>query len=282
MKKLIIILLASVILFSGCVGQDAVKPGDTVNVDYTGSLEDGTVFDTSIESVAVENNILIPGRQYKPLPFTVGNGEVVQGFDEGVIGMKPGDSRKLTIPPEMGYGSYNPGLIETYPRIEVVPAIIPRITKIPLEQFQTSFGENSKVGDIVTVPGMNINLTVLEISTDDVSLSYNFEVGDTIPSEGAPWNQTVIAIDETNITLDYGVKKNDTIQFPGTEWNTTVIDVTPENITIKHNAIPDTEIQTMFGPIRVSFNETSIIIDQNHKLAGKTLLFDVTLKSIEK
>ncbi|MFU8766565.1 MAG: FKBP-type peptidyl-prolyl cis-trans isomerase [Candidatus Methanoperedens sp.] len=281
MKKLIIILLASVILFSGCVGQDAVKPGDTVNVDYTGSLEDGTVFDTSIESVAVENNILIPGRQYKPLPFTVGNGEVVQGFDEGVIGMKPGDSKKLTIPPEMGYGSYNPGLIETYPRIEVVPAKLPRVIEISPEEFEEAFGGGHEVGDIVTVPGMNFNFTVKELSTT-VLLSYNFEVGDTIPSEGAPWNQTVIAIDETNITLDYGVKKNDTIQFPGTEWNTTVIDVTPENITIKHNAIPDTEIQTMFGPIRVSFNETSIIIDQNHKLAGKTLLFDVTLKSIEK
>lgn len=128
---------------------------------------------------------------------------------------------------------------------------------------------------------MNFNFTVKELSTT-VLLFHNFEVGDTIPSEGAPWNQTVIAIDETNITLDYGVKKNDTIQFPDTEWNTTVIDVTPENITIKHNAIPDTEIQTMFGQIRVSFNETSIIIDQNHKLAGKTLLFDVTLKSIDK
>lgn len=281
MKKLIIILLASVILFSGCVGPDAVKPGDTVNVDYTGSLEDGTVFDTSIESVAVENNILIPGRQYQPLQFTAGNKEVVQGFDEGVIGMKPGDSRKLTIPPEMGYGSYNPGLIETYPRIEVVPAKLPRVIEISPEQFEKAFGEGHEVGDIVTVPGMNFNFTVKELSTT-ILLSYNFEVGDTIPSEGAPWNQTVIAIDETNITLDYGVKKNDTIQFPGTEWNTTVIDVTPENITIKHNAIPDTEIQTMFGLIRVSFNETSIIIDQNHKLAGKTLLFDVTLKSIEK
>jgi FKBP-type peptidyl-prolyl cis-trans isomerase 2 len=92
----------------------------------------------------------------------------------------------------------------------------------------------------------------------------------------------VTAIDETNITVNYDVKKNDVIKFPNTEWNTTVIDVTPDNITIKHNAIPDTEIQSMFGPINIHFNETSIIIDQNHKLAGKTLIFDVTLKSIDR
>ena len=281
MKKLIIILLASVILFSGCVGPDAATVGDKVYVDYTGTLVDGTVFDTSIESVAMKNNMFIAGRQYKPLQFTVGNGEVVQGFDEGVIGMKAGETRTLTISPELGYGPLNPDSIKAYPRVEVVPTKLPRTVEISLEQFEGSFGEGNEVGDIVTVPGINISLTVKGLSTN-VSLSYNFEIGEILPSQGTPWNQTVIAIDETNVTVDYGVEKGDILQFPDTEWNTTVIDVTADNITIKHNAIPDTEIQTMFGSINIHFNETSIIIDQNHKLAGKTLVFDVTLKSIEK
>ena len=281
MKKLIIILLASVILFSGCVGPDAATVGDKVYVDYTGTLVDGTVFDTSIESVAMKNNMFIAGRQYKPLQFTVGNGEVVQGFDEGVIGMKAGETRTLTISPELGYGPLNPDSINVYPREDFVPTKLPRTIEISQEQFEESFGEFHIVGDIVTVPGINISLTVKGLSTK-VLLSYNFEIGEVLPSQGTPWNQTVIAIDETNVTVAYDVEKGDTLQFPNTEWNTTILDVTADNITLEHNAIPDTEIQTMYGSIKVSFNETSIIMDQNHKLAGKTLIFDVTLKSIDK
>lgn len=280
MNKLIIILLASMILFSGCVEQETVTIGDKVYVDYTGTLVDGTVFDTSIESVAKENNMFMAGRQYKPLQFTVGNGEVVQGFDKGVIGMEAGETRTLTISPELGYGLSNPDSIKAYLREEVVPTKLPRTIEINHEQFEQSFGDAHEVGNIVTVPGTNLSLTVKEVSTK-ILLSYNFEVGEILPSQGTPWNQTVIAIDETNVTVAYGVEKGDIIQFPNTEWNTTVLDVTADNITIKHNEIPDTEIQTMYGVIKVSFNETSIIIDQNHELAGKTLIFDVTLKSID-
>lgn len=281
MKKLLIISLAAIILLSGCLGTNTVKKGDKISVDYTGTLEDGTVFDTSIESVAVDNNIYTAGRQYKPLQFIVGNGDEVQGFEEGVIGMKAGDSKTLIIPPEMGYGMVNPEFINTYPIIDTVPTKLPRITVMPFEQFAGMFGEEHEVGDIVTVPGVNISLTVKELSPN-VSLSFNFEVGEKLPSQGMPWNETVVAIDETNITVEYDVKKNDVIKFPNTEWNTTVIDVTPEIITIEHNRIPDTEIQTMFGPINIHFNETAIIIDQNHKLAGKTLIFNVILKSINR
>jgi PBP1b-binding outer membrane lipoprotein LpoB len=57
MKKALILLLAAAILFSGCVGQKTVKTGDKISVDYIGSLPDGKVFDTSIYSVARENNL---------------------------------------------------------------------------------------------------------------------------------------------------------------------------------------------------------------------------------
>ncbi|MBU4374215.1 MAG: FKBP-type peptidyl-prolyl cis-trans isomerase [Euryarchaeota archaeon] len=108
MKKFLILLLAAVILFSGCVGQKTVKNGDKISVDYTGSLENGKVFDTSIESVAKEKNLFAPGREYKPLKFNVGKGEVIKGFDEGVVGMMVGETKILTIPPEKAYGQSNP------------------------------------------------------------------------------------------------------------------------------------------------------------------------------
>jgi peptidylprolyl isomerase/FKBP-type peptidyl-prolyl cis-trans isomerase FkpA len=69
------------------------KVGDTLTVNYTGTLMDGTKFDSSLN----------PGRE--PFVFTVGAGQVIKGWDEGLIGMKVGEERKLTISPEMGYGA---------------------------------------------------------------------------------------------------------------------------------------------------------------------------------
>jgi FKBP-type peptidyl-prolyl cis-trans isomerase len=67
--------------------------GNTVTVNYTGTLVDGTKFDSSLN----------PGRT--PFEFTLGQNRVIQGWELGVKGMKVGESRKLTIPPELGYGS---------------------------------------------------------------------------------------------------------------------------------------------------------------------------------
>ncbi len=319
MKKLLILLLTAMILLSGCV-EKTVKSGDKISVDYVGSLENGKVFDTSIESVAKENNILITGREYKPLNFTVGKGGVIKGFDEDVVGMKVGETKTLTIPPEKGYGPINPELLQAIPVIEIAPATrtlpatrtIPKVLDIPRGQFEQVFGQGHNNSEIVRIPETNINLTIKNI-TSIVSLAYNLEVGDLIWSSRAPWNETVEKIDDGNITLKANVSKNDTVQvqgapwnetvekidngnitlianlskndiihLQGVPWNTTVVDLNNTNITLRHNPIPDTFIPTMFGKIKISFNETSIILDRNHELAGKTLIFNVTLRSINK
>ena len=287
MKKFLIIALTAMLLLSGCVGQRIVKTGDNVSIDYIGSLPDGTVFDTSVESVAKAHDLYSPERDYTPLNFTVGKPGIIQGFSDGVIGMKVGDAKILTISPEKGYGAVDPSKINAFPRIQDVPAMFPRVIELPIASFEETFGPGHKAGEILTLPNTAINMTIQNITTN-VSLSYNFKVGDKIPSSGLPWNTTVVKIDSKNITVQYSVKKNDTIQlqmdqFQKAPWNTTVIAITSMNITLRHNAIPDTEIQSMFGPpVRVHFNETSIIMDANNKLAGKTLIFNVTLKSINK
>lgn len=79
-------------------GTEAVKHS-IVTVNYTGWLEDGTKFDSSLN----------PGRE--PFRFIVGAGQVIQGWDQGVPGMKIGGKRKLTIPPSMGYGNRDMGVI---------------------------------------------------------------------------------------------------------------------------------------------------------------------------
>ncbi len=285
MKKILICFLAALILFSGCVGEKTVKKGDMISVNYTGSIQNGKVFDTNIESVAKQHDIKKP--EYVPLNFTVGGSEMIKGFDEGVLGMKVGETRTLTILPENGYGPINPELIKRYDLIENISAkenTLPRVFNISLEQFESTYGPDHNKSDSVIPPGTNINLTIQNINSS-VSLSYDLPVGFQIFTQNSPWNMTVVKINETNITIKPNIKINDTIRFPidqfqKTPWTSTVIGLTDDNITIKHNPIPETIVQTMFGTMTVRFNDTSLIIDQNQELAGKTLIFNVTLLSI--
>lgn len=78
-------------------GAEAV-PGKTVSVHYTGTLTDGTKFDSSRD-------------RNEPFNFPLGGGRVIKGWDEGVAGMKVGGKRKLTIPPTQGYGEQDMGKI---------------------------------------------------------------------------------------------------------------------------------------------------------------------------
>lgn len=70
-----------------------VKNGDTIRIHYTGRFEDGTVFDSSRDGASLE--------------MTIGSGEFIRGLEEGVIGMAPGDSRTIPMPPEKAYGPHS-------------------------------------------------------------------------------------------------------------------------------------------------------------------------------
>lgn len=77
-------------------GDKVTKSGDTISVHYTGKLEDGTKFDSSVD-------------RGTPFDFTIGQGQVIAGWEQGLLDMKVGEKRTLTIPSEMGYGAQGAG-----------------------------------------------------------------------------------------------------------------------------------------------------------------------------
>lgn len=93
---LLVIVLSGILLVTGCTGKEgsaAAKDGNTVKVHYTGKLDDGTIFDTSLER--------------EPLEFTIGAGQMIPGFEAAVRGMQVGQVKTVTIPAEEAYGPHN-------------------------------------------------------------------------------------------------------------------------------------------------------------------------------
>lgn len=88
---------------------EAAASGKTVSVHYTGRLLDGTIFDTSNEATAKENDLYNPQRPYEPLEFVLGQGQVIPGWDEGISLLKKGAVATLYIPSSLAYGPRGAG-----------------------------------------------------------------------------------------------------------------------------------------------------------------------------
>lgn len=121
-----------------------VKNGDTVKVHYTGKLEDGTVFDTSVER--------------EPMEFVVGNGKLITDFEQAVIGMESGQAKTIQISAENAYGPHVDNLVMVVDRNQFPPELEPRI-----DQMLQVKHEN----------GNEFTVRVTEVSPDNVTLDAN-------------------------------------------------------------------------------------------------------------
>ena len=98
----IVAIAALAVAYVEANASPVVAVGDNVSVYYTGTFTNGTVFNTNVN-----------GQLFN---FTVGSGQVIQGFDSAVVGMKAGQNKTVTIPANEAYGEVNPGLIENVSR----------------------------------------------------------------------------------------------------------------------------------------------------------------------
>jgi peptidylprolyl isomerase len=119
------------------------RQGDTVRVHYKGTLDDGSVFDSS------------EGRE--PLEFTLGSGQVIAGFDRGVTGMSPGDKRVVNIPADDAYGAHRSEMVIRVPRTQFPAGLEPEVG----QQLQMSDGTQDFI------------VTVREVGATEVELDAN-------------------------------------------------------------------------------------------------------------
>ena len=82
-----------------------VQRGDMVSVHYVGKFPGGRIFDTSMKSEAEKAGLFSPARDYKPLQVVIGGHQVIQGFEDALLGMKINETKEVTIPPEKAYGT---------------------------------------------------------------------------------------------------------------------------------------------------------------------------------
>ncbi len=118
------------------------KYGDVVRVHYTGKFDDGVVFDTSA------------GRD--PLQFTIGNGEIIPGFEQAVVGMKPGETKTIKIPSDEAYGRHNDEMVLVVDRNQF-PADLNLRVGMPLHMHQ----ENGRA-----IPVMVVDISELHVTLD--------------------------------------------------------------------------------------------------------------------
>ena len=120
------------------------KSGDTVKVRFTGRLENGEVFTRSED----EN----------PLELTLGTGQLIEGFEKGVMGMKVGEKKTITIPPEQGYGSRQDELVVEVDRRDLPDHITPAV---------------GKALKVRRHDGEDIHLIIMDMNEDTITLDAN-------------------------------------------------------------------------------------------------------------
>ncbi|MHB0874584.1 MAG: FKBP-type peptidyl-prolyl cis-trans isomerase [Anaerolineae bacterium] len=130
--------------------------GDTVDVRYTATLDDGTVVDSNTDR--------------NPLQFTVGSGEVISGFEEAVVGMNPGDSKTVAVPADKAYGPYQEGMV-----VEIARSAVPADFEPAVGQ-QVRVQQDSGGSSVATITEVNDSAIRLDANHPLAGKGLTFEI----------------------------------------------------------------------------------------------------------
>lgn len=133
------------------------KTGDRVKIEYTGTLDDGTVFDSNVD-------------QGRLLEFEVGGGQVIKGFDDAILGMQEGEEKQFSISPADAYGDHDPTLIQKVPK-EVFP---PDAELAPGLLFEAGLPTGEKVPAMVTA--IEEGIVVVDLNHPLAGKRLNFKI----------------------------------------------------------------------------------------------------------
>jgi FKBP-type peptidyl-prolyl cis-trans isomerase 2 len=297
-RMILVIIVAIIVVAVGALGYvyytsrdggggtpRAIVSGDSVTLDYIGTLPDGRVFDTSLLSVAKDDAnysksltfTLRSDDSYKAFSMTAGNygsGGTIKGFALGVLGLHVGDQELIEVPQEDGYPLL-PEMLTTFNLTDELP-----ITQVMTEdQYRSSFGIEPISLDVVTHPFWQWNVQVANVSGGLVTIKSQPTLGESVYPYGNPnvasnpsgWEIKVVGYDPAAdggagiITISNMVTAADVYNVKGT-------DNSGNNIII-----------WSFDDVNKTFqvHRSSSDLGYNAEVAGRTLFFEVTIVKVE-
>jgi len=238
--------------------------GDTVQVHYIGKFENDLMFDTSLESVASDNASYPKAFAFSwrgtwdTLPFTIGTGTVVPGFDLGVQGLAEGDSKTFAVPPAQGYGLADSTKIFVKPLLESVPV---RLT-MDASGFAAIYNTQPVGGSNVTDPFWGWIATV-SVAGSIVTVTNSPAPGEIVHPYGQ-WDARVLSIDDG---ADGGVGRIEVQHL-----------LTAASVDRVGRRLPSGRVD--FTVTAVDPFEGTYTLDFNDPVRGRTLVFQVTMVRI--
>ena len=205
----------------------SIEGGDTVEVSYVGTYTNGTVFDEG------------------EFGFVVGSQQLIPCFEQAVIGMKAGETKDVSCPPDSAYGNYNTTKLQELPRVDVID-----------REIGTDLEALSQYTEDEIVEGAE--LTVL----------------------GVEWPMTVVSIDGNNITLRHEPVLN-SLYIPMSGPAIMILQLDEQSITMRVELEVGDQLRLAEGIGTVTeVREETFIVDTNHPMAGKTLNFEITILNL--
>lgn len=137
----------------------AIEPGDTVTFHYRARAPDGALLDSTTEPDPGEGRLLDPNRTFEPMTATIGDGELLPGLEDALVGMDADETTEVTVPPDDAYGEWSEDELHT----------------LSLEEYQERTGNRPpNEGDVLEAQGRLIE--VHEVTDDAVTLDFNHQM----------------------------------------------------------------------------------------------------------